>query len=238
MSFETKEQVLEKIMTQDKPNCPHCGLPMSLWEVPPMNFSDGLGWGTPYLYLCFNDECPMYVQGWKHLEETYSHKASYRCLCYPGTEQYECMPVFSPMGATGQIIDDEVLAQQEALRENTKKGFNLLATCITEHDWVAVVRILMDSTEPPRVRVKAAEIIGDFGEIEAIDPIRIIDLETRFCKKSAIKLSQKSTRDSLLVNALFVRKSSKAKLKSASTAARRLQEFSTAVSIFTHKQVH
>jgi hypothetical protein len=172
MSFETKEQVLEKIMTQDKPNCPHCGIPMNLWEVPPMNFSDGLGWGTPYLYLCFNDECPMYVQGWKHLEETYSHRASYRCLCYPGTEQYECMPVFSPMGATGQIIDDEVLAKQETLKENTKKGFNILATCITEKDWVSVVRILLDAGEPPRVRMKAAEIIGDYGEIDSIDPIR------------------------------------------------------------------
>ena len=35
-----------------------------------------------------------------------------------------------------------------------------------------MVRILLDAAEPPRVRVKAAEIIGDYGEIEAIDPIR------------------------------------------------------------------
>jgi hypothetical protein len=195
MSFETKEQVLEKIMTQDKPNCPHCGTPMSLWEVPPMNFSDGLGWGTPYLYLCFNDECPMYVQGWKHLEETYSHRASYRCLCYPGTEQYECMPVFSPMGATGQIIDDEVLAQQETLKENTKKGFNILATCITEQDWVSVVRILLDPAEPPRVRIKAAEIIGDYGDTDAIDPIRNYrfgnDILQEKCNQAVTKIHER-----------------------------------------------
>jgi predicted RNA-binding Zn-ribbon protein involved in translation (DUF1610 family) len=171
MAFETKEQVLEKILAQDKPKCPHCGEVMSLWEVPPVTFSDGLGWGTPYLYLCFNDDCPMYVEGWQNLEENYSHKASYRCLCYPGTEQYECMPVFSPVGGTGQIIDDEILAQQEALKENTKKGFNILATCITQEDWVSVVRILVDSTEPPRVRLKAAEIIGDYGDLEAVEPI-------------------------------------------------------------------
>ncbi len=172
MTFETKEEVLEKIMAQDKPKCPHCAVEMNLWEVPPINFSDGLGWGTPYLYLCFNDECPLYIEGWQNIEENYSHKASYRCLCYPGTEQYECMPVFSHMGGTGQIIDEQVLAQQEVLKENTKKGFNILATCITEEDWVCVVRMLLDPTEPPRVRVKAAEIVGDYGNLDAVEAIR------------------------------------------------------------------
>ncbi|MEZ4603169.1 MAG: hypothetical protein R2861_07125 [Desulfobacterales bacterium] len=60
MAFETKEQVLEKIRTE-KPICPNCNKEMDLWEAPPVTFSDGLGWGTPYLYVCFNDECPMYV---------------------------------------------------------------------------------------------------------------------------------------------------------------------------------
>ena len=57
MKIETKEQVLEKIMAQDKPVCPKCDQTMNLWEVPSINFSDGLGWGTPYLYVCFNDDC-------------------------------------------------------------------------------------------------------------------------------------------------------------------------------------
>ena len=107
MVFETKEEVLEKIMAQDKPTCPDCGEVMNLWEVPPINFSDGLGWGSPYLYLCFNDDCPIYSQGWENMKENYSHTASYRKMNYPGTEQFELMPVFSPMGAQGQIIDDQ-----------------------------------------------------------------------------------------------------------------------------------
>ena len=108
MVFETKEQVLEKIMSQDKPKCPACEQEMNLWEVPPVNFSDGLGWGTPYLYICFNDDCPIYQQGWENLKENYAQTASYRQMCYPGTEQFELMPVFSPMGGQGQIIDDEI----------------------------------------------------------------------------------------------------------------------------------
>jgi hypothetical protein len=172
MSFETKEQVLEKVLSQDKPKCPHCAEDMSIWEVPPVAFSDGLGWGAPYLFICFNDQCPIYAQGWDHLSENYAHNASYRCMNYPGTEQYEVMPVFSPMGAKGQIIDDEVVAAEEALKESMKKGFSILANCYVEKDGPTVLRMLLDPTEPMRVRVKAAEMIGDIGETDAIEPLR------------------------------------------------------------------
>jgi hypothetical protein len=161
MAFETKEQVLEKILSQDKPKCPHCGAEMTIWEVPPFSFSDGLGWGTPYLFVCFNDECPLYVQEWENLEENYAQRASVRCLNYPGTNQFECIPVFSPMGGTGQIIDEEVLAEQERIKEQTKLGFSILADAYVAKDHVTVVRMLLDATEPQRVRLKAAEMIGE-----------------------------------------------------------------------------
>ena len=172
MAIETKEQVLEKVLSQDKPQCPHCGAEMTIWEVPPFNFSDGLGWGTPYLFICFNDECSMYVQGWENMEENYSQCASYRCMNYPGTKQFECIPVFSRTGGTGQIIDDEILAEQEILKEKTKRGFSILTDAYLAKDHVTVVRMLLDGTEPQRVRLKAAEMIGDIGVLEAIEPIK------------------------------------------------------------------
>jgi len=172
MAYETREQVLERVMQMTKPKCPHCDQEMSLWEVPPINFSDGLGWGEPFLFVCFNEECPAYVNGWKHMEETYAHRASYRCMNYPGTTVFEFMPVFSPHGGTGQMIDDQVIAQQEALKEATKKGFNILATCFVEKDGPAILRLLLDPAEPARVRMKAAEMLGDVGELEAIEPLR------------------------------------------------------------------
>lgn len=172
MAFETKEQVLEKVLSQDKPQCPHCGAEMTIWEVPPFNFSDGLGWGTPYLFICFNDECSLYVQGWENMEENYSQCASYRCMNYPGTKQFECIPVFSRTGGTGQIIDEEILAEQEILKEKTKRGFSILTDAYLAKDHVTVVRMLLDGTEPQRVRLKAAEMIGDIGVLEAIEPIK------------------------------------------------------------------
>ena len=172
MAIETRQEFFERVLAMERPRCPHCDMEMKLWEVPPISFSDGLGWGSPYLFLCFNDECPLYVQGWKDMEENFAQHASMRCFNYPGTEQFECMPVFSPVGATGQIIEDEVLAQQEVLKEQTKKGFSILADCYTGKDGVTVMQLLSDGCEPMRVRIKAAEMIGDIGELEAIEPLR------------------------------------------------------------------
>ena len=169
---ETREQVLEKVITQPKPSCPHCGTEMNLWEVPPMNVGDGLGWGAPFLFLCFNDECPLYRQGWEHMKENYAHTASYRCMNYPGTEQYEVIPVFSNQGGRGQIIDDDVMAEQEAIKEAIKNGFAMLAECFVRKDDPTVLTILLDSSHPNRVRQKAAEMMGDIGEVGAIEPLR------------------------------------------------------------------
>ena len=91
---------------------------------------------------------------------------------YPGSDVYECVPVFSDMGMRGQIVDDEAMAEQENLKEAIKRGFNLLADYYTTKDGPAIVQLLQDPLEPARVRLKAAEMIGDIGESEAIEPMR------------------------------------------------------------------
>ena len=191
MAIETREQVLEKVLAQEKPKCPHCSEEMSLYEVPPFTFSDGLGWGVPYLFLCFNDDCSLYRQGWDHIEENYAHKASYRCMNYPGTDQFELMPVFSSMGGTGQIIDDEVLAKEEALKEAIKKGFSILAECYVSQDGPQVLTMLADAAEPARVRAKAAEMIGDIGELQAIEPLRNLRFGNELIQKAVDEAIQK-----------------------------------------------
>jgi len=172
MALETKEQILEEILSRKKTLCPHCGKEMSIWEVPPFSFSDGLGWGEPYLFVCFNNDCPVYLKAWDDIMDNYAHKASVRCMCYPSTKKFEYLPVFSTIGGTGQIIDDQILVEQEILKEKMKKGFSILAGAYASKDSVTVVRLLLDGAEPQRVRLKAAEMIGDIGEPEAIDPIR------------------------------------------------------------------
>ena len=169
MNFETKEQVLEKVLDMEKPLCPHCKKEMTIWEVPSIAMGDGLGWGTPYLFICFNEECPLYVQGWDNILETMAHKASYRCMCYPGTKQFECIPVFSPAGAQGQVLTDEVLIARENLKESIKRGFSILADCYVSKNWVEVLKLLLDHIEPVKVRIKAAEMLGDIADIDVLD---------------------------------------------------------------------
>ena len=171
MNFETKEQVLERIMEQVKPVCPHCGQEMQIWEVPPVAFSDGLGWDSPYMYVCFSNECPLYTQGWDNLWENFAQRASYRCIKSPNDNNFEAMPVFSPIGGQGQVIDDQVLAEREALKENIKKGFSILTQCYMSKDEVTVMQLLMDASQPARVRIKAAEMTGDFGSLDALEVI-------------------------------------------------------------------
>jgi hypothetical protein len=171
MAFETKEELLDRYIKMDKPACPHCTLEMTLWEVPPINFSDGLGWGTPYLFVCFNDACPSYKGGWDHLKDTMEAPASYRCINEPGQKNFEYMPVFSPVGATGGKLDDAALLQQEALKEKTKQAFSILTDYYISKDWDEILKMVLDPVIPNRARLKAAEMVGELGDMEAIEPL-------------------------------------------------------------------
>lgn len=171
MTIQTKDDVLKKILSSPVPACPHCGKKMSLWEVPMMTFSDGLGWGEPYLYVCFNDQCPPFAAEWEHIQENYAHTASTRCFCYPSSGKFEFMPVFSRQGGRGQIIDEEILAMQEKEKQDIKKGFAKLAEAYASKDHQTALSLLLDAAQPTRVRLKAADMLQDLGQIESIEPI-------------------------------------------------------------------
>ena len=169
MAFETKDELLEKYLAMDKPHCPHCDQPMTLWEVPSINFSDGLGWGTPYLFVCFNDDCSSYKEGWDQLSETMEATASFRCYVEPGQKNFEYMPVFSPMGAQGGKLDDEVLIREEAKKELLKQTFSVLTDYYISKDWDEILKICLDPKIPAKARLKAAEMVGELGGIEATE---------------------------------------------------------------------
>lgn len=191
MAFETREEILEKILDQEKPKCPHCGKEMTIWEAPSIPMGDGLGWGEPFLFLCFNDECPLYTEGWDKVQEDYGHNASYRSMCYPSSGKFECMPVFGRLGGTGQVVDDQLLMEQEMLKESIKKGFSILAGCYVAKDAETILRLLLDPTEPAKVRLKAAEMIGDIGSLEAIDPIKNLKMGNEIIQKQLDKSVKK-----------------------------------------------
>lgn len=169
MTFETKDELLTKYLEMDKPKCPDCGIEMILWEVPPVNFSDGLGWGSPYLFVCFNDECPSYKKGWDHLQETMETPASYRCYVEPGKDNFEYMPVFSPEGAQGGKLDNEALIREEQQQQLLKQTFSVLTDYYISKDWDEILKICLDPKIPPKARLKAAQMVGELGDVDAIE---------------------------------------------------------------------
>ena len=116
------------------------------------------------------------------------------------------MTVFSPIGGTGQIIDETVIADQEALKEKTKKGFSILAECYAEKDSGTVLTMLLDATEPARVRVKAAEMIGDIGESKAVESLNNHKFGNQILQNEVDKAGKKFMNDFLLKNARFALK--------------------------------
>ena len=181
----SKEEYLQKLLDEPKPKCPHCGSEMDIWEVPPISFSDGLGWGEPFLFVCFNDECPPFVGGWDSIEKNYGHRASYRCFNYPFSDKFELMPVFGKTGGEAQIITEQSYSEQEKIKERTKTGFSILADCFVNNDFIKMISMLSDPVEPMRVRLKAAEMLGDCADVtEVIEPMRNIKASNEKMKQA------------------------------------------------------
>lgn len=151
------------------PECPHCGQKMLTWEVPPYSFSDGLGWGTTFLYVCFNDECPFLVDGWERMMTYYGQKASYRAMCNPDTMEMGAVPVFSREALKGGIYDEK---EERAKEEAEKKSEEALEDYAKDRNVDAVLAMLIDERAVARLRIRAAELLAQIGDLKAVEPIR------------------------------------------------------------------
>lgn len=82
--------------------CPHCGQPMLKWRVP-----DLTTWGSEFQYICFNDECPYYVRGWKWMQERFQVSGSYRHRMDPVTGEQGPIPVWSANALRDRIVQED-----------------------------------------------------------------------------------------------------------------------------------
>ena len=87
--------------------CPHCGTRLSKWRVP-----DDASWDEEFFFVCFNDDCSYYKNGWSWMKEQFSQNASYRFAINPTTGASSPLPVWSDT-ATREMIVDETEGEEE-----------------------------------------------------------------------------------------------------------------------------
>jgi len=89
-------------MADAPPTCPHCGSSLKKWLVP-----DGASWSEEFFFVCFNDECSYYKQGWEWMKQQYQQAASYRYMFNPDTGAASMIPVWSDSATREMIVEDD-----------------------------------------------------------------------------------------------------------------------------------
>jgi hypothetical protein len=156
---------------EDKAICPHCGQKLNKWSTPTFNFSDGLGWCSTFLYICFNDNCTFFKSSWKHMYETYGQEMGYRYMVHRDSGESSSLPCGSKDAMKGDIIDEVVEAQAKADQEARKTAFQSLTDYYIAKDVDSLLKVLMDEEGFGSVRLKAAEHLGEVGELRAVEPL-------------------------------------------------------------------
>lgn len=84
-----------EVTVKKAPVCGHCGAQMVRYDLPPVTFADGLGWATTFLWVCANDECPVFRKGFEHTLGNYGHTTSLRSIVEPDSGRASVIPAFS-----------------------------------------------------------------------------------------------------------------------------------------------
>jgi SAM-dependent methyltransferase len=70
--------------------CPHCGQRLKKWAVPCNPLAD-CGWDNEFMFICFNDWCPYFMNGWKTMAKQGRPGMSYRYMF--DAERKTCVPI-------------------------------------------------------------------------------------------------------------------------------------------------
>ncbi len=152
--------------------CPHCQQTLSCCEAPPIHIGDGLGWGSEVLYICLNDSCPPFIQGWDKIEAEYGHHASYRYMELPDSKEHNLMMVGNADAFKASVIDPQELKKQNARYKKEMEAREALDTCVEDKNLEPVLQIILDEAAGLSGRKKAISLLMPLNDLACIDPIR------------------------------------------------------------------
>lgn len=104
---------------ENNPTCPHCGRTMEEYPMPDVHYADILGWGSNFLWVCTNDECSLFVNGWKNMAEKHGQLASFRYMIQPDSGEAGVIPAFN-----ANVFD--VLMEERRKYRDSSDNSNLL----------------------------------------------------------------------------------------------------------------
>jgi hypothetical protein len=152
--------------------CPHCQQELTCCDAPPFHVGDGLGWGSEVLFICLNDECPLFVNGWKHIEEQFGHVSSYRYMVIPGEKHGTAMMVASKNAFKGCVADVESIKMQNQRYAEEKKALAELDQCVAKKDLRPVLSLILNEGAAMAGRERACDLLCDINDLSCVDAIR------------------------------------------------------------------
>lgn len=159
-------------LLEEEHTCPHCQSKLTLCHAPPIHVGDGLGWGSEYLFICLNDECRLFANGWKNIENNYGHVGSYRHMKLPDSDESYNMMVAGKQAFTGSIVDPEQIKNENSRYQQEKAAKDKLETCIEEQNLEPVLYLLLDDHVSVEIKKRAVELLPQLNDLACIDPLR------------------------------------------------------------------
>lgn len=159
-------------LLEEEHACPHCQTKLTLCHAPPIHVGDGLGWGAEYLFICLNDECRLFVNGWKNIENNYGHVGSYRHMKLPDSDETYTMMVAGKAAFTGSIVDPDQIKKENERYRKEKETIAKLDTCVEEKNLEPALYLLLDDHISTVVKKKAIEKLVQLNDIDCIEPLR------------------------------------------------------------------
>ena len=159
-------------LLEEENSCPHCQTKLTLCHAPPVHVGDGLGWGSEYLFICLNDECRLFVNGWKNIENNYGHVGSYRHMKLPDSDENYNMMVAGRAAFTGSIVDPEQIKNENNRYQQEREALEKLETCIEEKNLDPILYLLLDDHVSLKVKQQAVELLTVLNDLACIEPLR------------------------------------------------------------------